>query len=307
MLNPKLNGILKEIHEQYPNIDIPAFLQEKLQLPPFKAEELAARIQLQYLQNTTCGPIREHSKMLLQKAELSINSENCALSIGSLSIREFEVFFRWRLEQLGFEGLELKFSGSWEVSYTAIKDGESTAIWAIRAPKSCIVTEAVIALYSEEHIEDCKHKVIMASTYFSEEAKKQAQKEKIELWDPSTVEDKIRQVAKATTQNTQGSISPFRESLLKSLLALEETGNFFIEPRTGGKYDLHLPQVQFPLLTFQAHGETVTRCLLRIKSKQPVSEFEGIVLICYDREGNRQGPGDEEAYTLIQQYLQQFL
>ena len=49
----KFNGILKEIIERYPNIDTAAFLEEKLQLSPEKAEDLAARIEKKYCLNAS--------------------------------------------------------------------------------------------------------------------------------------------------------------------------------------------------------------------------------------------------------------
>jgi hypothetical protein len=53
MDNLKFNGVLEEIKNRYPNIDLKQFLQQKLQLPYYKAEELAARIEKKYFQKTT--------------------------------------------------------------------------------------------------------------------------------------------------------------------------------------------------------------------------------------------------------------
>ena len=95
-------------------------------------------------------------------------------------------------------------------------------------------------------------------------------------------------------------------SLLQSLLKFEETGDFFIEPRASGKYDLHLSGVKFPLLTFQAQAEEVIRCVCRIKNNKPVGEHEGTMVIGIDRDNNKIGPDETQAYALIIEYLEEF-
>ena len=49
MGNLKLNGVIEEIKKRYPNMDISEFLHEKLQLPDYKADELATRIEKRIL------------------------------------------------------------------------------------------------------------------------------------------------------------------------------------------------------------------------------------------------------------------
>jgi hypothetical protein len=79
-----------------------------------------------------------------------------------------------------------------------------------------------------------------------------------------------------------------------------------IEPRSGGRYDLHLAGVKFPLLTFQADCKEVFRCVYRINDDKPVGEHEGINLISRDKDNKRIGPNEIQAYKLIIQYLEQF-
>ena len=87
---------------------------------------------------------------------------------------------------------------------------------------------------------------------------------------------------------------------------MEETKDFIIERRANGKYDLHLPGVKFPLLSFQARLNSVVRCVYRIKNNVPVGEFDGLALIKSDRN-NRYGPDGERAYALIIKYLEEFI
>ena len=94
---------------------------------------------------------------------------------------------------------------------------------------------------------------------------------------------------------------------MQSLLRLEETKDFIIEPKADGKYDLHLPGVKYPLLTFQAIDGEVVRCVFRIKYNEPVGEFDGEALISVDRNNERIGPDGAEAYASIIKYLEQFV
>lgn len=100
----KFNGILDEIIEQYPNIDIVEFLQEKLQLPTFKAEELAARIEKEYCLKTL-GKIKTNNEIeeLKKSNTPKIPSKTDVYSVDRLSEKEFEHFTKWLLEELGYE------------------------------------------------------------------------------------------------------------------------------------------------------------------------------------------------------------
>ena len=100
---------------------------------------------------------------------------------------------------------------------------------------------------------------------------------------------------------------PFKGSLLQSLLRLEETKDFIIESKVEGKYELNLPGVKYPLLTFQTHDNEIARCVFRIKYNEPVGEFDGEAIINTDRNNCRFGPNGEEAYVLIIKYLEQFV
>jgi hypothetical protein len=129
----------------------------------------------------------------------------------------------------------------------------------------------------------------------------------IELWDKDILSIKIDEVRRKAKVKERAHFPQYNGSLLQTLLKFEETGDFFIEPRTGRRYDLHLPGVKFPLLTFQAHANEVIRCVYRIKNNNPVGEHEGTALISCDHENHKVGPDEIQAYALIIQYLEQFL
>jgi hypothetical protein len=150
--------------------------------------------------------------------------------------------------------------------------------------------------------------IVLATTYFSEEAVADAKKFGIELWDIDTLNGKISEAMANVDIVEKSACSPeYKGSLLQSLLGFDKTEDFIVEQRSGGKYDLYLPNVKFPLLTFQVNSDIVTRCVLRIKNNLPVGEFEGVILFGYDRNNVRFGPEGIQAYNLIIQYLEEFL
>lgn len=101
---------------------------------------------------------------------------------------------------------------------------------------------------------------------------------------------KITEVRKKTELEEQTCFPQYKGSLLHSLLRLEETRDFIIESKADGKYDLHLPGVKYPLLTFQSDGDDIVRCVFRIKYNEPVGEFDGEALVSTDRNNDRFGP-----------------
>src|SRR5665648_179984 len=69
----KFNGVLEEIIARYPNIDVVEFLQDNLQLPLFKAEELATRIEKKYCLNSKNKTEQKSVRNIL---EIPTNSES---------------------------------------------------------------------------------------------------------------------------------------------------------------------------------------------------------------------------------------
>jgi len=303
----KLNGVVEEIIKLYPNIDIADFLQEKLQIPDYKAEELAARIEKEYFQK-----INKSRKYFvghfLEKSDESKLSKTSVYSFDSLSEREFERFANWLLKELGYEIHPEKYSVDSGIYLVATKNDKKLALLINNNQRNSKVSNSVILKFQEaSSTYGCIGSIVLTTSYFSQQAKIDAQKFNIELWDRDTFDGKITEIRKKAELEEQTCFLPYEESLLQSLLKLEETKDFIIESKTDGKYDLHLPGVKYPLLSFQSQGDDIVRCVFRIKYNEPVGEFSGEAIISTDSNNNRSGPDGEEAYTLIIKYLEQFL
>src|SRR5664279_690091 len=139
----KLNGVVEEIIKRYPNIDIVDFLQEKLQIPDYKAEELAARIGQEYCQKVNkSGQIR--AGQFLEKTDESGLPKTSLYSVDSLSEREFERFAYWLLEELGYEIHPEKYSVDSGVYLVATKDDKKLAILINNTLRNSKVSNSVI-------------------------------------------------------------------------------------------------------------------------------------------------------------------
>ena len=309
MNNLKFNGVLEEIKERYPNIDITQFLQEKLHLPNFRAEELAARIEKEYFQKSSNKTEQKSVRRILEKTNKSeLPTKTNPYSIDCLSEKEFELLIEWLLEELCYEIKSEKHQTHLGIDVVAKKDNEAIAISARRYPKTYKVSESILLISQEaKRIDSCQRSIVLITTYFTQQAKVEAQSLNIELWDRDTLASKINEVRKRGNVKVRTRFPQFNGSLLKTLLNFEETGNFFIEPRTGGRYDLHLSGVKFPLLTFQAQADKVIRCIFRIKNNKPVGEHEGTTVIGNDCENNGINLDEVQAYGLIIQYLEEFM
>ena len=309
MTNLKFNGLLKEIIERYPSINIIDFLQENLQIPLFKAEQLAARIEKQYCQKTSKKSRTSCNQMVdyLEKSELAPKAG--VYSVESLSDKEFEYFIIWLFGELGYTVNSEKLAADSGFDFVVSNSGEKIGVQARKFPKNCRITDLMIQMARDsKHFHCCERTIVLAPTFFSEKAIADAKKFGIELWDIDTLDRKISKVrAKVGVVEKTACFPEYEGSLLQSLLRFDETEDFIVEQRSGGKFDLYLPNVKFPLLTFQVNSDIVTRCVLRIKNNQPVGEFEGVTLISNDKNNLRVGPDGNQAYTLIIQYLEEFL
>jgi HJR/Mrr/RecB family endonuclease len=303
----KLNGVVEEIIKRYPNIDIADFLQEKLQIPDYKAEELASRIEKEYCRKAN-NSIHNCVGQFLEKSNESELSKTSIYSIDILSEREFEGFTSWLLEELGYEIHPEKYSVDSGVYLLATKDGKRIMILTQKTLRNSKVSNSVILKSQEaKGTYGCIQSIILTTSYFSQQAKIDAQKFDVDLWDRDTIDVKITEVRKKAELEEQTCFPPYKESLLQSLLRLEETRDFIIESKTDEKYDLYLPGVKYPLLSFQAQGDDIVSCVFRIKYNEPVGEFNGEAIIRTHSSNNRSGPDGEEAYTLIIKYLEQFV
>ncbi len=305
----KLNGIIKEIVERYPNIDIEEFLQDNLQLPVNKAEELADRIEKQFCQKGISKTEPNHEILSLEKLnESKISAKVRSYSVDCLSEKEFERFIKWLLQKLGYEVYPGECFHDLRIAFEVVSEGEKSEIFAIKTPKNCKTPNSIILKANEAaHTKGCQRSTVISTSYFSIQAVSDAQKLKIELWDKDKIAAKIDEVRKNAELEEHSCFPPYRGSLLQSLLRLEETKDFIIEPKADEKFDLHLPGVKYPLLTFQAQNEEVIRCVFRIKYNEPVGEFDGETLIRTERNNDRYGPHGNQAYDLIIKYLEQFV
>ncbi len=308
MSSQKFTGILKEVVEHYPNIDIVDFLQQELRLPLFKAEALAARIEKEVLQKTKKN-IEPNVKFLLEKTvDTKPSLEAPVYSVDSLSEKEFEYFMKWLFEQLGYEIQLEKSTKDSGIDLVATKGNEEILIQARKYPKTLTLSDAIVLISQEAKLtRECSKSIVVSTTYFTPKAIANAQNLGIELWDRDTLTKKIIEAKQKVNLEEQTCFPKFKGSLLENLLKLSETKQFIIESRADKKYDLFLPGVKYPLLTFQSDSSKVTQCIYRIKYNQPVGEAEGEALISIDVNNGRVGPDEEQAYALISQYLEQFL
>jgi hypothetical protein len=301
-----VKGILKEIKEQYPNIDLPGYLADNLQLPLDKAEVLAVRIQKQIGQKASDKKVQKTLGMFEKSAEIE-PKKSSGYIVDCLSEKEFEYFIQWLFGELGYESQPEKFAANeFGLDGVVNRDGEKVAVQAIRCPKTHKVTEASV-LFAQEMKGECQKALLLSTGYFTEEAKAAADKLKFELWDKDTIAQKIVAVRERVDLEVQACFPKYKGTLLESLLGLGETKNFLVEAKTEGKYEVHLPGVKYPLLTFQTQNGGVSRCVFRIKYNEPVGENDGEALISTNEAHLRVGPDDEQAYGLIMQYLEQFL
>lgn len=194
------------------------------------------------------------------------------------------------------------------VNFVASKDSQKVVILARRYPTDSKVSNVIVLKTAEAGgVFGCSRSIVITSSYFSQQALVDARKLGVELWDKDTLTSKIEEVRKNTDLRERSCFPPYKGSLLQSLLRLEETKDFIIEPKADEKYDLHLPGVKYPLLTFQACDDEVIRCVYRIKYNEPVGDFDGEAIIRSDRNNDRYGPNGLRAYELIIQYLEQFV
>jgi hypothetical protein len=295
----KFNGVFKEIINQGINCDVVGLLQEKLQIPSDKAEELAKRIDY-ILEDAFVVDNNEKPE------DLNPNPKMSSFAVESLSEKEFGRFMKGLLEELGFE-IQVDQPVGVGVNVLTTKGGEMIFVHLINCPINLRIANLAVTKANElKQMHKCNRSIVVATGLFSHQAILDAQRLNVELWDRNTVVKKLEEVKNKTKFEEQSSFPPFKGSLLKSLLGLENTKDFIIEPKTYDKYDLYLPGIRHPLLTFQALGEEVVRCIFRIKYNEPVGEFDGEVLIRLDNNVRR-GPDGLEAYAEVIQYLEQFL
>jgi hypothetical protein len=306
MSNTKFSGIVMEILKRYPNIDMVDFLEFELGIPRFKAEALAERIEERYCKR---APITELKiQQLFENQGEPESRKGSVYSIECLSSKEFEHFVCWILEELGYGLQPERYQTGFGFTIVAAKECEKVAIQAVICPKTHRISNVIIRITEETKRKyGCTKSIVVATSSFTQQAIDEAQKANVELWDHDTLIQKIAEARKKLDIQVQSRFPQFQGTLVRSLQILAGK-DFLLETKADGKYDLFLPGVKYPLLTFQVQGDWVTRCIFRIKYNEPVSESEGEAILCSGEVGNVSDANDEiAAYALIVQYLQQFL
>ncbi len=178
--------------------------------------------------------------------------------------------------ELGYEVHPAKYAADSGVDLVASKRGEKIVIQAKRYPKGMKVSNSVISGAQQAlAVYGCKRAIIVTPTCFTEQAIADAKRLNVELWDKDTLTAKIDEAKTSVNNDVLSCFPKYKGSLLQSLLSLEDTKDFILERRANGKYDVHLPGVKFPVLSFQARYEDVIRCVFRIKNNEPVGEYDG--------------------------------
>jgi hypothetical protein len=308
MDDTKFSGILKEIIAQYPNIKLTDFLADRLQLPIDKAEELARRIKKAYLTKDG-GLVSSTPRPLLEKpVDTESTPKEAVYALDRLCEKEFETFSKWLFEELGYEIHPEKHAVKGGVDFTATKDNQKILLQARRYSKGYMVSETIVSLAQRaQDSYGCSHCIVLATTYFSEQAASKAQASGIELWDTNAITCKITQAKDKADLDGQSCFQPFAGSLLQSLLRIGETKDFMIESRAGEKYDLYLTGIKYPLLTIQTQSNVAVKCISRIKYFEPMSENDGEALFTRDFTNSSSDSDDVAAYTSIIKYLEEFL
>ncbi len=294
--------------DQYLNIDVVEFLQEKLQISDFKAEALADRIEERYCKQSTEKMEQKLSGALVKKSDsLKPLPTADAYPVDYLSQKEFERLLEWLLSGLGYNVQPEKYATVFGVYLLAAKDDEKTVFLALRYLRNYTLTDLAISIVEKaKETYGCQRSIIIAPMELSEQAWACARKVGIEIWDARALDKKISEVKDCSEPKVEDRLPKYSGTLLGSLLGLDETEDLIVEPKIGEKYEVYLAHGKYPLLTFQAKNGAVNRCVFRIKNNEPVGELEGVTVIGAD-DNNRFGPDGIEAYSLIVQYLEGFL
>lgn len=299
-----LNGVIKELAEWYPELDTVEFLQNRLQLPLYKAEELAKRIEKKFLVDTSS---RKHNaaSCLYQKSSNHLSTQRTnAYCIESLSPKQYEQLIDWLLVKLGYVVDQKKLGDFSSVNYIATKNGEKTSIQSIWCIKDCQITDSVFTLTKKSDKSNISKKsIVITSSYFTQQTIERANLINTELWDCKVLNQKIAEIEKDLLRVHVSAFPPYQGSLLQSLLRLSDSKEFIIEEKSNEKYDLYFPGIKYPLLTFQATSNGMVQCIFRIKNYEPVGENQGEII----SQEIKTMLDELSIYGIIVEYLEQFL
>jgi hypothetical protein len=301
--DPKVGGILKEILSS-PSIDVADHLEFELAIPRYKAELMAKRIQEKYLQNKqTKPPASSRLFVAVQEPQSKHGYNLCCLSDV-----EFCGFVCWLLEESGYRVQSEKTYTQAGFKAVAEVDEVKTLVYVFKAPQGYGASESALALAEDSKKRlGCQKALVICTGGFSEAAAAKAQSLDVELWDSAALNEHVAQAKRSCEAESASHFPPFEGTLFDSLLKLEEGKEFLVELKAEWRYEVLLPGVKYPLLTFMVRGGAVSRLVFRIKYNEPVTEAEGEVVVGVDEAGNRVGPSEGEAYMRVIQYLEQFI
>src|SRR3989338_2476564 len=308
----KFNGILKKVQENYKSDhNIVSFLKDELKISESKAILLAEKITKMYdfkanaLFSSKLSEIKLDEKIKEEKS-LKFN----IYSLDNLSGKEFEDFLKWMFEELGYSVELTKATADSGVDLVIKKDKEKIAVQAKRYNRtSKISNEVVLKTHGGMAVYKCDKSIIITTSYFTSQARKDAEKLKMELWDRETLSATMDQINhKPGASKPKKDFPEYKNTLFDSLKNLKSMNIFIVKSKDDDKYDIYRHGIKYPILSFRGNWTSVTRLSFRIKNKKPIPEYgrDSWPIITSDR-GTTYGPDGKSAYMQIVQYLSEFV
>lgn len=304
----KFSGLFDEIVINYPD-DLVLFLEKRLQIPNFKAKDLAQKFEEEFNLN-----LNHQIKRKLQECSSSADNPKSQeekkfniYSLDSLSGKDFEQFLKWLFEELGYVVRLTTLTADSGVDLVIVKNNEKIAVQAKRFKRTNKVPNSVILkTRGGQEIYACNRSMIVTTSFFTQQAIKEAKQLNIELWDRNQLSAQIDQInTEIIEAQNAPTFPPYKTSLLDSILNLEKTSMFHIKRLKDEKFHLYRHGLQYPLITFKTDGYRVKKLVFRIKYNKPVPVSKGIELIHSDAHYTY-GPRGATAYEQIRNYLSKF-
>ena len=253
----KFNGLLKKIQDNYrDNFEIVTFLQDELKTSESKAKLLADKIIRIYDFKANAS---FSSKLSEIKVDGKVKDEKSLkfniYSLDNLSGKEFEDFLKWMFEELGYSVELTKVTADSGVDLVLKKDKEKIAVQAKRYNRtSKISNEVVLKTMGGMGVYKCNKSIIITTSYFTSQARKDAEKLNIDLWDRETLSATIDQLNnKIETSKPKIGFPDYKKTLFNSLKNLGSMSIFMVKNRGNDKYDIYRHGIKYPLLSFRGN------------------------------------------------------
>lgn len=308
----KFDGLLNKIKLNYcKGFNMESFIQKELNTTKIKAELLAERIRkLVDFDAILKEEAMRNDEPLNTKTQNEKTLKFSIYSLDNLSGKEFEDFLKWLFQELSYSVELTKVTADSGVDLVLKKDKEKVAVQAKRYNRSTKVSnEVILKTYGGMGVYKCNKSIIITTSYFTNQAKSDAQKLDIDLWDRDILSSKIDEINNNLSNSNHTIEFPeYAGSLKRSLMNLKATGIFEIEKKENGKYDLYRHGIKFPVVSFRESFNNITHLSFRIKNNEQIPEYgsDSWSLISSDR-GSIYGPSGESAYSQIVKYLSQFI